>query len=279
MLKEALYLNVFIIFIMSIVLAIISKNKNLKGIKIIAISYLISNIINFNLLYLDIVDTGLNIIMIFPITLVSLIIYIIVIVKVNKKLKTINEPDSNFIKTIIISIIPALIFLTPYLYELYVINNCDYLLKYNYQNGIIQSDDSYLAVINNKPVSISLLKNIFNREGRKIKVENYNAIYNDEVSIYTRDSNWDKVYVDDEDIKKIALDARGRGKVQSSVAPKDLEVKGGSIYYVREGKFAIVMLMSEESSGLGMGELFYYDGNFVKYIRTVGGLEEIICYN
>ena len=39
------------------------------------------------------------------------------------------------------------------------------------------------------------------------------------------------------------------------------------------------MLMSEESSGLGMGELFYYDGNFVKYIRTVGGLEEIICYN
>lgn len=279
MLKGALYLNVFIIFIMSIVLAIISKNKNLKGIKIIAISYLISNIINFNLLYLDIVDIGLNIIMIFPITLVSLIIYIIVIVKVNKKLKTINEPDSNFIKTIIISIIPALIFLTPYLYELYVINNCDYLLKYNYQNGIIQSDDSYLAVINNKPVSISLLKNIFNREGRKIKVEYYNAIYNDEVSIYTRDSNWDKVYVDDEDIKKIALDARGRGKAQASPIPEDLEVKGGIIYYVREGNFAIIMLMSEESSGLGMGELFYYDGNFVKYIRTVGGLEEIICYN
>ena len=115
MLKEALYLNVFIIFIMSIVLAIISKNKNLKGIKIIAISYLISNIINFNLLYLDIVDTGLNIIMIFPITLVSLIIYIIVIVKVNKKLKTTNEDNMILTKKIIISIIPVIIFITQYI--------------------------------------------------------------------------------------------------------------------------------------------------------------------
>ena len=67
-------------------------------------------------------------------------------------------PESFFI-------IPVIVFIIPYVYELYVINNCNYLLKYNYQNGIIQSDDTYIAIINNKPVTITLQKNLFNRKG------------------------------------------------------------------------------------------------------------------
>lgn len=55
------------------------------------------------------------------------------------------------------------------MYELYVINNCNYLLKYNYQTGIIQSDDTYIAIINNKPVTITLQKNLFNRKGFSAK--------------------------------------------------------------------------------------------------------------
>ena len=96
------------------------------------------------------------------------------------------------------------------MYELYVINNCNYLLKYNYQNGIIQSDDTYIAIINNKPVTITLQKNLFNRKGFSAKKLNYNIIYTNGVEISTRDSSYNKIIVENEDIKKIALDAKER---------------------------------------------------------------------
>lgn len=88
------------------------------------------------------------------------------------------------------------------MYELYVINNCNYLLKYNYQTGIIQSDDTlYIAIINNKPVTITLQKNLFNRKGFSAKKLNYNIIYTNGVEISTRDSSYNKIIVENEDIK------------------------------------------------------------------------------
>ena len=96
------------------------------------------------------------------------------------------------------------------MYELVMINKCDYLLKYNYQNGWVQSDDTYVAIVHNKPVSITLQKNLFNREGRTVQNINYDITYNDivEISISTKDTGYSKTIIENEEIEKIALDAK-----------------------------------------------------------------------
>lgn len=133
------------------------------------------------------------------------IIHIVSICCINRKIKKSNNTDYNILsikKYIILSIIPVIVFIIPYVYELYVINNCNYLLKYNYQTGIIQSDDTYIAIINNKLVTITLQKNLFNRKGFSAKKLNYNIIYTNGVEISTRDSSYNKIIVENEDIKK-----------------------------------------------------------------------------
>ena len=147
----------------------------------------------------------MGLIFLFPISIISFIIHIVSICCINRKIKKSNNTDYNILsikKYIILSIIPVIVFIIPYVYELYVINNCNYLLKYNYQNGIIQSDDTYIAIINNKPVTITLQKNLFNRKGFSAKKLNYNIIYTNGVEISTRDSSYNKIIVENEDIKK-----------------------------------------------------------------------------
>ena len=185
-----------------------------------------------------------------------------------KKIDNTNCNSFNIKKYIIISIIPVIVFIIPYIYELYVINNCNYLLKYNYQNGIIQSDDTYIAIINNKPVSITLQKNLFNRKGLSTNELNYNIIYTNGIEISTRDSKYNKIIIENEDIKKIALDAK-------EGCPS---ARGAYIDYFSEGKIAIIVLMSEETHGTQLGEYFYYDNTYIKSINTHGSLESITYY-
>ena len=182
MLKSAIYCNVFILLIMSIffITKIFKKNSDLKNIRKLIIIYIIFNFISFYLCNSEIVDTGWDFIFLLPISIISLVIHIVSICCINKKIKKLDNTDCNSFsikKYIIISIIPVIVFIIPYIYELYVINNCNYLLKYNYQNGIIQSDDTYIAIINNKPVSITLQKNLFNRKGLSTNELNYIIIY------------------------------------------------------------------------------------------------------
>jgi len=192
-------------------------------------------------------------------------------IKINRKIKKSNNTDYNILsikKYIILSIIPVIVFIIPYVYELYVINNCNYLLKYNYQNGIIQSDDTYIAIINNKPVTITLQKNLFNRKGFSAKKLNYNIIYTNGVEISTRDSSYNKIIVENEDIKKIALDAKER-------CPS---ARGAFIDYFSEENYAIIVLMLEETYGSQLGEYFYYDNTYIQSINTHGSLESITYY-
>ena len=270
MLKSAIYCNVFILLIMSIffMIKIFNKNSDLKKIKKLIIIYLIFNFISFYLCISEIIDTGWDFIFLIPISIISFIMYIINICCINRKIKKLNNTNYNNLsikKYIILSIIPVVVFMIPYMYELYVINNCNYLLKYNYQNGIIQSDDTYIAIINNKPVSITLQKNLFNRKGLSTNELNYDIIYTNGIEISTRDSKYNKIIIENEDIKKIALDAKER-------CPS---ARGAYIDYFSEGKIAIIVLMSEETHGTRLGEYFYYDNTYIKSIITDGSLESI----
>lgn len=273
MLKSAIYCNVFILLIMSIffITKIFKKNSDLKNIRKLIIIYIIFNFISFYLCNSEIVDTGWDFIFLLPISIISLVIHIVSICCINKKIKKLDNTDCNSFsikKYIIISIIPVIVFIIPYIYELYVINNCNYLLKYNYQNGIIQSDDTYIAIINNKPVSITLQKNLFNRKGLSTNELNYNIIYTNGIEISTRDSKYNKIIIENEDIKKIALDAKER-------CPS---ARGAYIDYFSEGKIAIIVLMSEETHGTQLGEYFYYDNTYIKSINTHGSLKSITYY-
>lgn len=219
----------------------------------------------------EIVNIGWDFIFLFPISIISFIVHIVSICCINRKIKKSNNTDYNILsvkKYIILSIIPVIVFIIPYVYELYVINNCNYLLKYNYQSGIIQSDDAYIAIINNKPVTITLQKNLFNRKGFSAKELNYDITYTNGVEISTRDSSYNKMIIENEDIRKIALDAKER-------CPS---ARGASIDYFSEGNYAIIALTSEETCGSQLGEYFYYDNKYIQDINTYGSLESIIHY-
>lgn len=277
MLKNAIYCNVFVLLIISIffLIRVFTKNSDLKRLRKLIIIYMIFNFISFYLCnYLcnnEIVNIGWDFIFLFPISIISFIIYIVSICCINRKIKKSNNTDHNILsikKYIILSIIPVIIFIIPYVYELYIINNCNCLLKYNYQSGIIQSDDAYIAIINNKPVTITLQKNLFNRKGFSAKELNYDITYTNGVEISTRDSSYNKIIVENEDIRKIALDAKER-------CPS---ARGASIDYFPEGNYAIIALTSEETCGIQLGEYFYYDNTYIQNINTYGSLESITYY-
>lgn len=273
MLKSAIYINVFILFIMSIFFLEkdFDKKTDLKKLRKIIVVYMIFNLISSILCNSEIIEIDWDFIFLFPISLISFILYIIGICRVNRKIKKINNTVSNnFIikKYIIMIIIPILIFIIPYIYELYVINKCNYLLKYNYQNGIIQSNDTYIAIINNKPVTITLQKNIFDRRGVSTSELNYDITYTNSIEISTRDSSYNKKIIENEDINKISMDAKERCPF----------AKGAFIDYFPEGNYAIIVLMSEETHGTQLGEYFYYDNTYIKSINTHGSLESITYY-
>ena len=111
-------------------------------------------------------------------------------------------------------------------------------------------------------------KNLFNRKGFSAKKLNYNIIYTNGVEISTRDSSYNKIIVENEDIKKIALDVKER-------CPS---ARGAFIDYFSEGNYAIIGLTLEETYGSQLGEYFYYDNTYIQSINTHGSLESITYY-
>lgn len=260
MLKVIIYFNVLLLFLMSFFfLKVINNSKELKRIKNLIIVYIIYDLLSITICYGDLVQIGWNFFLVIPISLLSLIIYIIDIVLIQKKITKRDKSNKKIsVKYIVIMILPIVLFLIPYSFELYVINKCDFLLKYNYQNGIIQSDDSYLAIINNKPVEITLQKNLFNRQGKAVNINHYVIVYSDINNQQFNNSM----------IKKIALDAKEKSK----------DAKSATIDYIPDGKYAIVTLLSSKNGGSILGEYFYSNGKYIKDVVTHGSLDSITYY-
>lgn len=271
MLKSAIYCNAFIVLILSIffLIKIISPKRHLIKMRKLVRIYLIYNFISFCFCCSEIVDIGWDVVFLIPVSIIAFILNIVSICCINKALKQTEHTncDRRSIKTqIIVILLPVILFVVPYLYELYIINNCDYLLHYNYQNAMIDSNDTYLAIIDHKPVSVTLQTNLFDRAGVVIKESRYDIEYTyDDIEISERDSSYDKIIIENEDVKKIALDARERCSSADEA----------SIYCFSDGKYSIITL---DSQGTILGEFFYYKDTFVQKIDTHGDLDSITCY-
>ena len=121
MLKGAVYSNVFLLLIMSIffLTRIFKKNYDLKKLRKIIIIYIIFNLISSYLCISDIVDLGMNFMFLLPISIISFVMYIISICLINKKVKKSNNCNNLDIKSIILIMVPIIVFMVPYLYELW----------------------------------------------------------------------------------------------------------------------------------------------------------------
>ena len=120
------------------------------------------------------------------------------------------------------------------------------------------------------PVHISsqIQSNIFGRDSREVEVTHYEVIYKEEVVITTRDENHDEVTVEDENIKKIALEVREKGK----------RIKGAYIDYLKEENYAIITLLADEGYGSVVGEYLYANNKYLQIDTPNGDIEQVIYY-
>ena len=177
-----------------------------------------------------------------------------------KMIKKSEEKDKlSVLKIVLPIILPVLIVGIPFAYESYIISNCEYVIKYNYQSGWVNSEDTYLAIINKKPVEVTLHSDAFGREGEKIKVE----------CIYVEDFK----SVNDDKISTIVEDAKNR-------YPKADQLE---VIYFGDGNAIVSVMEKVDESRLHTieAEYFYYNNEFIKDISDfnfVGDLEEVIYY-
>jgi hypothetical protein len=215
------------------------------------------------------VDIGWNFLFLGPASLLSGILCIVGLIRFAVKRKAqVSGPALHPIVCVAMIVLPVLIFLVPYVYERITIGRCEYLLAYNYQNGIIQSDDTYIAIVGGKPVEVTLQIYPFHRKGEPAKCQYFNVVYREETRIEPPQYGEDRNAPVTEDLRRAAADASLR-------APS---AKGASAYYFPEGQYAILTMMSDEYSGTLLGEYFYAGGEYVADVRTVGSYEEGTYY-
>ena len=264
MLKNIIYLNIIVIFVMSF-FYVLNAGKNKKQ---LIIEYIIFDVITIIICLNGIVEIGWDGLLILPVLLLSLLIYLITLYRINKILKKEKIKTTSQKAYSPVLIISVLLLVFSYFFELFVINNCDYLLRYNYQEGFINSEDTYIAIIYDKPITITLLKNIFNRQGKLITGESYNIKYNSDSTISI--SNYKEKEIDNKIIRRIAEKAKN----------KCADAREAEVEYLPNGKYAIITLSSIFNHGVGINleEQFYAKGKYIKSIKTKGSLESITHY-
>lgn len=270
MFRAAIYCNVFLLFIISIYFLekTNSEKSDLKKIRKLICVHFMLNILNGYASKMT--DIGYGTLILLPLLAITFVIHIVSICRIRKKIKQRGDAYYNVMsikKFIIVTIIPVIILVAPFAYELYILNNCEYMLRYNYQVGFINSEDTYIAIINNKPVTVTLQTNIFDREGTSTNNLHYGIIYTNDIEISNGGYGGDKAIVEDEDIKQIALDAFER-------CPS---AKGATIYYFPEGKYAFIRLREDETHGTVLGEYFYYN-KYIQKSNIPGDIDEVIYY-
>ena len=181
-----------------------------------------------------------------------------------------NEDNSDYkpmsIKIMILLIIlPIVIAVVPLAREVYVLYNCEYMVMYNYQEGVIDSVDTNYAILDNKPIKLSLDLLKFDREGVKMSIENVHLSYTD-AGIEVKHGNLDSS--ENSDIEKIAMDA----------LDKCSSAKSAEVDFIPEAKYAIITLMDGEDGGTILGTYFYYDNGYVQSIDNGGDLERVLRY-
>ena len=272
MFRVAIYINFFLLFVMSIVflVKVLNDESDLKKIRRLVYVYILFMMLNGY--FAGYTDLSWDVIRLIPFIIITLILNVVTIVKIRKKIKKSDNSDfkpMSIRMMLLLIIIPIIIVGAPFAREVYVLYNCDYMIVYNYQEAWIESTDTNIAVINNEPVTISLELYMFDREGIDVETENYDVTYNDsgaEISKGVLKS--DKVIVNNKDIEKIALDA----------LEMCTNAKSADVIYIAEGKYTIITLLDEVGHGTVLGGYFYYDNTCITSINPEGDLHSVISY-
>ena len=276
MLKSAINFNVFFILVISIIFLVIgitSKNYHvLKALKFAVVCYFVLNVISYIVSCGDFVDTGWNALVFMPVAAISAILFIISFIVINKHLKTMEptEEAGNVLFYKLSVLVPILIFIIPYIYELIILNTCDLLLEYNYQNGIVISNDHYYALTDTSFKEITLQNNLFSKnEGDKVQEERFDVLYDTKPVVSIRDEHFDKKVIKNETIEAIAKDAKE--KCPNAVS--------ASVLSLKSGKYNIITLLDQDGHGTVLGEYYYNGTNFVKQVHTSGSLKSVKYYS
>lgn len=165
MLKVVIYLNAILYCLVAGFLCINSFMRNSKvNWTVVAGVLLVMAYVHLRLIE-ECMDIGWSYLIMLPIFCVTEVLLIITIIRCLLSISTKTEGPSIRIALSII-LIPVMLFVVSYSYELYRLNTCDYLVHFNYQNGIVISEDAYYAVTNHKPAKVTLENNLFNRKSK-----------------------------------------------------------------------------------------------------------------
>ena len=272
MLKDAICFNILLILVVSLYLITraLDKKSDLIRVRKVVVAYIILGYISLRLCISDIVDMSWEGLAVGPWIYLQLFLLLLSLISISQKIEISKNdiPKSKSTKKYIIAcLVPVLIFLIPYIYELYIINNCDYLLTYRTSGGVF-STESVMAIINNNTATVTLQENLFERTGISTEVASYEIVYNDTIEISMIDENDEPVAVENELIEQIASDARERNS-SASVA---------TVEYLAEGGYAIVRIKTDESYNEGYKTYLYLGDTCEARIRKPEGTIKEVTY-
>lgn len=283
MFKSAMYLDVFMVMTMSIICLIITcitkKEKNLKDMRFMAIIFKIINVaLLFLSCYSNLIEVDWDFLFLIPEALLTVLLTLIILIVTDKKLdKYFKETKNIFnisLNAIVPIAIPIIIFIIPLIYELIIINNCEIMLNYNYQNGIIISENTHIAITDNRAVNTTLNQNMSFRTKEEMsyrEADTYEVTYENNIMIKKRDSHYDYKEVQDERIRKIAEDVKTRYPLATEL----------NITSFKDGKYNIVYIEKQvegKDYTTHLETVFYKNAKYVQKIETHGNLDSVIYY-
>ena len=259
-----------IICIFSIVYFILSlKRPFKKKSNVLAVAFIILDVIICCLFAGDFIDIGLELLLVNGAALVAAVLLVISLIITNLRS---SEEQNGFSKIVVGMLIatPLLVLLVSLGYETYVLNKCSYLLAYNYQNGIIQSDDTYIAIVDGKPKPVTLQKNILGRQSTAFTSDFSGRVH---CNLFFEGENItfrhpDEAPQDAEKILAVVRDAKLRQSEALSVI----------VDYFPEGDFTIIILCDQDNGGTVLAEYFYRGSEFVAEVSTKGNLSSVAYY-
>ena len=282
------------IYVISILLFIISiKNKNKGTSKInigVGIFYIVYLIFSISILPdLFGILTGWEVLFNFFVVAIDIVILItgIIINSTKLKRKELEEKDNKSSKIFaIISVsIPLIMVITSFIYELSFLNNCDLVLEFNYQNGIVISETTRVTVGKDFCKEISISEEFKNKEAKHLKYYTYDIEENKDGEIILT-SDYDDpelLEIDIETIKKIYKDENYTKREsalrlyedESNVVYKGIITKiGNTDYYIVEH----LISTEDRGGGTGLGSAIFYGTTFVDDIDVAGSIDVIYSY-
>jgi hypothetical protein len=270
MFASALNWALAIIFIFSLGYFILSLDRTYKKkSNVLAVALIVLNFIVYVFFTGDYIDTGFALFSQGGIAFLAGVLLVISLIITNLKSSTERNGFAKILVCILIAI-PLLVLLVPFGYETYLLNKCSYLLTYNYQNGIIQSDYTCIAIVDGKPVTVTLQKNILGRQSTSF-TSDYRDFVHYDIVFESENITFEDPEEAPQDADKILVVARD-AKLRQSAA------RSAFADYFPEGDYTMITLCDQEDGGTLLAEYFYSGGEFVDEVHTVGGLSSIAYY-